>query len=306
MKAVFKPYLQVTKPVVVMANLVSVVAGFFMAAGSKGDATLLPAVLVGTGLVIASGCVFNNCIDRHADRLMARTRNRAMAKGQIPLKIAWLYATLLGTGGMLLLWVTTNQLSVAIAASGFAFYVPIYSLWLKRASVHSTLIGSLAGAAPPLIGYCAVNPRLDTGAIMLLLIFSLWQMPHAYALAIHRINDYIAAGFPVLPVCHGIPAARRQIIVYILAFTMAAALPTLGGYAGNRYLAMVLFAGIVWLGLAGWRGKADLGHWARRVFIFSIVSIFLLSMMMALDGRIPASGATFQRGHQWIGLLITN
>ena len=206
-------YLLVAKPGMVLGNLISAAAGFFLASKGRVDgAALSLATLIGISLVVASGCVFNNCVDRKIDRKMVRTRNRALAKGVISLKSPVSYATILGIAGMALLCAATNLLTVVITLAGLVIYVVVYSLYMKRSSVYSTLIGSLAGAAPPLAGYCAVTGSFDLGALILLSIFTLWQMPHCYAIAVYRLDDYTAAGIPVLPVKHGTACAAATCI----------------------------------------------------------------------------------------------
>ena len=180
-----KTYLQITKPGIVLGNLITAAAGFMLASKGHIDTALLFSMLMGLSLVIASGCVFNNCIDRNMDKKMIRTKHRALAQGLISPGAALLYGTLLGIAGMTLLFNTTNPLCGIIVLAGFIVYVVLYSLYLKPRSVHSTLIGSLAGAAPPLAGYCAVSNRFDTGALILLLIFGLWQMPHCWTKPLH-------------------------------------------------------------------------------------------------------------------------
>ena len=166
----------------------------------------------------------------------------------------------------------------------------VYSLYLKRNSVYGTLIGSLAGAAPPLAGYCAASNRFDLGALILLSIFSLWQMPHCYAIAIFRFDDYAAAAIPVLPVKQGMPAAKKHIVGYILAFMAAALMLTFGGYTGYRYLAVAAALGLSWLYMA-WSGyrTSDERLWAKKLFVFSILTIFVLSVMMSIDATVPAA-----------------
>ncbi len=283
-------YASVTKPWVVLGNLLSVAGGFFLAAKGRVDVRLLLCAMAGTGLVIASGCVFNNWIDRDIDRKMIRTRERVLAKGRMSPRAAVVFAVALGLAGLALLWTTVNGLCVVIVAAGLAIYVVAYSFLFKRRSVHGALIGSLAGAAPPLAGYCAAAGRFDLGAVILLAIFSLWQMPHALAIAVSRLDDYTAAAIPMLPVQRGIPAARKQIAVYILAFTAAALALNLGGYAGYRYLAAAMASGLVWLGIAWWGYRnTDHNRWAKRLFIFSIVNITILCAMMAVDVTIPST-----------------
>jgi protoheme IX farnesyltransferase len=290
MPEVVKNYLLVTKPGIILGNLITAAGGFFLASHGRIDVAALLSVVIGISLVVASGCVFNNCVDRSMDRQMIRTRNRVLARGRMSPKVAVLYASLLGIGGTVLLWAAANTLSVAIVLTGFAVYVGVYSLYLKRSSVYSTLIGSLAGAAPPLAGYCAVSNRFDMAAVILLSIFSLWQIPHSYAIAVFRFDDYAAAAIPVLPVKQGMPAAKRHIVGYILAFMAATLMLTVGGYTGYRYLAVAAALGLSWLFMA-WSGckTADDRLWAKRLFVFSIVNIFVLSIMMSIDFAVPAT-----------------
>lgn len=178
-----KQYLQVTKPGIIFGNLISVIGGFLLASKGVIDYPLFISTLLGVSLVVASGCVFNNYIDRDIDRIMERTKNRVLVKGLIDPKISLIYASILGIAGIVLLYAAANALAMQLAIIGFVVYVGVYSLYMKRKSVYGTLIGSLSGAAPPVIGYCAVTGQFDTGALILLLIFSLWQMPHSYAIA---------------------------------------------------------------------------------------------------------------------------
>ena len=284
MPEMVKNYLLVTKPGIILGNLVTAAGGFFLASRGRIEISVMMSALIGISLVVASGCVFNNCIDRSMDRKMTRTRNRILAQGLLSPRGAILYASLLGLAGITLLWAATNILSVAVVLAGFMIYVGLYSLYLKRHSVYGSLIGSLAGAAPPLAAYCAVRNRLDLGALILLLIFSLWQMPHCYAIAIFRLQDYTAAAIPVLPVKQGIPAAKRHIVGYILAFMAASLMLTFGGYTGCSYLAVVAILGLLWLhmALSGCKASDD-RLWAKKMLTFSILNIFALSVMMSID-----------------------
>ncbi|HCH7937303.1 TPA: protoheme IX farnesyltransferase [Providencia rettgeri] len=281
----FKQYLQVTKPGIIFGNLISVIGGFLLASKGSIDYPLFVATLLGVSLVVASGCVFNNYIDRDIDRIMERTKNRPLVKGLIDPKVSLIYATVLGIAGMLLLLVAANALAMLLAVIGFIVYVGVYSLYMKRKSVYGTLIGSLSGAAPPVIGYCAVTNEFDTGALILLLIFSLWQMPHSYAIAIFRFKDYKGANIPVLPVIKGISVAKTHIFLYILAFMVATLMLAISGYAGYKYLIVGAAVSLWWLGMAisGFKTENDDRVWARKLFIFSIVAITSLSVMMSVD-----------------------
>ncbi|MFA3759950.1 heme o synthase [Yersinia sp. 2544 StPb PI] len=285
-----KQYLQVTKPGIIFGNLISVVGGFLLASKGVIDYPLFLATLIGVSLVVASGCVFNNYIDRDIDSIMERTKNRVLVKGLIDPKVSLIYASVLGIVGMLLLYVAANLLAMMLAIIGFVIYVGVYSLYMKRKSVYGTLIGSLSGAAPPVIGYCAVTGQFDMGALILLLIFSLWQMPHSYAIAIFRFKDYQAANIPVLPVIKGISVTKNHITLYILAFMVATLMLTLSGYAGYKYLVVAAAVSVWWLGMAlrGYKATND-SVWARKLFVFSIIAITSLSVMMSVDFNVPSS-----------------
>ncbi|MBC8945502.1 MULTISPECIES: heme o synthase [Xenorhabdus] len=279
-----KQYLQVTKPGIIFGNLISAIGGFLLASKGVIDYPLFFATMVGVSLVVASGCVFNNYIDRDIDRIMERTKERVLVKGLIDPKISLIYASVLGIAGIVLLYVAANALAMQLALIGFVVYVGVYSLYMKRKSIYGTLVGSLSGAAPPVIGYCAVTGQFDTGALILLLIFSLWQMPHSYAIAIFRFKDYQTANIPVLPVIKGISVAKNHITLYILAFMVATLMLAISGYAGYKYLIVAAAVSIWWLGMALSGYKTTNDHiWARKLFVFSIVAIMSLSVMMSVD-----------------------
>jgi len=287
LSVMLKPYVSITKPGIIFGNLISVAGGFFLASQGSVDGMLFLATVIGIALVIASGCVFNNYIDRDIDRLMERTQGRVTVQGLISPGITLAYGSVLGIAGFLVLALGTNALATLFALLGFVVYVGLYSLYLKRHSVYGTLVGSLSGAAPPVVGYCAVSGQFDLGALTLLLIFCLWQMPHSYAIAIFRYQDYRAASIPVLPVTHGVRAAKHYIFWYILAFLGATLMLTLAGYAGYGYFAVAAAMGLYWLVMAlrGYRTGDD-RVWAKKVFIFSIFTITALSIMMSIDFQV--------------------
>lgn len=281
----FKYYFDVTKPGIIAGNLISVAGGFFLAARGEIDWALFLATVIGLSLVVASGCAINNCIDRDIDSRMQRTRNRVTVTGLLSPRAALLFGAALGVAGFVLLATCTNAVSVAFAALGFVVYVVIYSLYMKRHSVYGTLVGALSGAVPPVVGYCAVTGECDAGALILLLMFCLWQMPHSYAIAIFRYRDYEAAGIPVLPVAKGVATARLHIVLYIAAFTIATILLPLSGYTGIAFMAVACSTSFWWLlmALRGYRRDIEINRWARQVFVFSIFNITALSVAMALD-----------------------
>jgi protoheme IX farnesyltransferase len=238
-------------------------------------------------MVIGSACVFNNYIDRGIDRLMARTKSRALVTEAIPARRALIFASILGVGGFIVLAWFTHWLVVLIGLLAFIDYVIVYGI-SKRASVHGTIVGSLSGAAPILAGYVAVSNRVDTPAIILFIIMVLWQMPHFYAIAMYRAKDYAAASIPVLPVIHGLRAAKIQIIIYIIAYCVAVACLTLVGAAGYVYLGITLTAGVLWLGygLVSLRRTESI-RWARQMFFGSLLAGVLLSAGVAVGTILP-------------------
>ncbi len=234
-------------------------------------------------LVIASGCVFNNYIDRDIDQLMERTKNRVLVKGLMSLKVALLYGTILGISGFLILYWQTNLLTLSIAFVGWFIYVVIYSIGWKRKSTLGTTLGGIAGAVPPVVGYCAVTQRFDLGAILLFLILFFWQMPHFYAISIYRVKDFTRAKIPILPLIKNIRYTKISMLIYIVAFTITAALPSFFGYAGWVYLFTAAALGLAWLGIGLYDFNTQNDKaWARKMFSFSIINIMILCMMMAV------------------------
>lgn len=277
-------FILITKPGIVFGNLISVVGGFWLASRGRIDLELLLFTIVGVGLVIASGCVLNNRIDQELDRKMTRTQNRVLARGLMSPYVAVVFALILGVAGTTILVAATNLLCVSIVLAGLVIYAGVYSLCLKRRSLYAIVIGSIAGAAPPLAGYCAAGNHFDLGAILLLIIFALWQIPHSHAIALCHLSDFSAASLPVLPVIRGISATKKQIIAYIPAFTIAALMLTLTGYTGWWYLTAVIAVGAVWFyrACSGYKTMDD-RYWAKKMFIFSIIGIVVLNIMLVID-----------------------
>lgn len=277
-----KTYFLLTKPGIVIGNLITALGGFFLLSKELHNPWLLSTTLLGLGCVMASGCVFNNYIDRFADEKMERTKERALAKGEIPLKNALLFALSLILFGTLVLMYGTNFLTLLVALGGFFVYVVLYTIW-KYKTRHATLIGSIAGAAPPVVGYCAVSGRLDMGAFLLFLFLVLWQMPHFFSIALFRKEEYAAASIPVLPIARGVHRTKVQMLLYIVAFILSAALLTFAGYTGYAFLALSLLLGSAWLalGIRGFKAKSD-KVWAKQMFRFSLVVITFLCTLICV------------------------
>jgi protoheme IX farnesyltransferase len=285
----YRSYLKLTKPGIVLGNMISLSGGYFLASRSTINWSQLAIVLLSVALVIGSGCAINNVVDRDIDALMTRTRTRPMVSGEISTRAALLFAGLLGLSGFALLYQGTRCIvAVMLLLIGYIVYTGLYTLFFKRQSIHGTMVGSFSGAMPPVIGYCAASGRFDTAALILLITFCIWQMPHSYAIAIFRSSDYRAAAIPVYPLVRGTLAAKRHIIGYIIAFTCVATLLVPLGYAGAIYLLAALASGIswLWIGLGGLKTQDDI-LWARQLFFTSIAVVTILSIAMSIDRFSP-------------------
>ncbi len=278
-----KAYYLITKPGIIMGNVVTTAAGFLLASKGVIDWWVFLSALIGVILVVASACVFNNYLDREADSKMERTKNRPLVTGLIKGKNAIFFAAFLGIIGVAFLYLFTNTLTAILAVVGFLAYVILYGI-CKYRTVYGTVIGSISGALPPVIGYAAAVGRLDLAAFLLFLIVVLWQMPHFFAIAMYRFDDYFAALIPVLPVKKGIHRTKIHMLLYTIAFTIACSLLTVFGYTGNIYLIVSTLLGLAWLALCitGFKAPND-KLWARKMFLFSLVVISGLCTSLALD-----------------------
>lgn len=279
----YKDYLSLTKPGIILGNLISAAGGFFLGSRGYPDFELLVATLSGIAFIIGGACALNNGIDRDIDALMQRTRNRTLVKKRIPVMHAYLLGWTLALLGLFILILYTNLLTAAISGVGFVVYVGLYSLWLKR-SRYGTWVGSIAGAVPPLAAYCAASQQLDTAGIILFATYVLWQLPHAYAIAVLYREDYLRADIPVLPVVRGIAWTKKALPVYIGLFVFCALLLFFTRNTGVIYFAVVLVLGLHWM-RSTWRERMDTDNrrWARKSIGYSIVMVVALSLTMSMD-----------------------
>lgn len=284
---VAKAYYTLTKPGIIRGNLITAAGGFLLAARGVIDWRLFLYTLLGMAFVIASACVINNYIDRGIDAKMARTKTRASVTGNISYKNAMIFAAALGIMGVITLSLKVSILALSLAVLGFVVYVAAYGL-AKRRSVYGTEVGAVAGAVPITVGYVAAAGVLDIGAAILFMILFIWQMPHFYAIAMFRFDDYKSAGLPVMPVKKGMHTTKLYIVAYVLAFTFTATLLTIFGYAGTLYLLGMIALGGVWLviGLQGFTANND-AEWARKMFRFSLIVIALFSVLISIDFILP-------------------
>jgi len=284
-----KNYVVITKPGIITGNLISTSAGFFLAAKSEpASVFLFFNTLVSVALVIGSGCVINNIFDRDIDKKMSRTKNRPLVVGDINVDHAFVYALILLLIGTALLYQATNPLSAVIVLLGYIFYVFFYTMWYKRTSVYGTLVGSLSGAVPPLVGYLAVTNYISLEAVLLFLLFCVWQMPHSYAIAMFRMQDYADAGIPVLPIEKGIEKARKHMMAYVIVFNLIAFLLYLFGHTGYEYLIVSAGVCFMWTRVTFGRMNSDnYIEWSKSVFKMSLVVVMGVSAVLGLE-LIPA------------------
>ena len=289
-----KKYLFLTKPGILFGNFVTTLGGFFLAAQGSVDFLLLLITLIGTTLVVASGCVINNVIDQDIDQKMQRTKNRAMVTKTISPAIALAYAAVLGVIGFAILWFWVNAYAFLFAVLGFVVYVLFYSLWTKRTTIHQTVIGSISGASPPVIGYTAVSHEFDMAALLIFIGYALWQMPHSWAIAIYRFDDYKNAGIPILPVARSILRTKIESLIYVVLFTIAMNALFVYGYANWLYLVILNALCIYWfyIGVLGFKAEND-QLWAKRFFLFSVILITVISICFSFTSTAPSTKIVF-------------
>jgi heme o synthase len=279
----WRDFLELTKPKVSLLIVFTAIVGMVLA--SPGMVPL-PALIFGTlGIALASGsaAAFNHVLDRRIDEQMARTRRRPLPTGHLQKRHAVIFATILGLASMLILAPLVNPLTAALTFCSLIGYAMIYTMWLKRATPQNIVIGGAAGAAPPILGWAAVTNSIDPHALLLFLIIFTWTPPHFWALAIARRDDYAKVGIPMLPVTHGIPYTRLQIVLYTILLVLSTLLPYLTGMSGLIYLASViaLNARFLYFVIALNRGLRP--ELPIRTFRFSITYLMLLFAALIVD-----------------------
>ncbi|HXS15178.1 MAG TPA: heme o synthase, partial [Candidatus Saccharimonadales bacterium] len=224
---------------------------------------------IASGMIAA--CIVNNYIDRGIDSKMERTKSRALVTGAISPKYAIFLAVGFAILSVVLFVLFTNLLTLIVGAVGLFVYLVLYSI-LKRRSSWSTLIGSIPGAVVPVAGYTAFAGRFDLGATLLFLLLVFWQMPHFYAIALYRREEYRNAHLPVLPVAAGVTVTKAHILFYCIAFAVVAYLLSLTGYTGKIYLIGMLILSVGWIfyATAGYF-EENVDLWARKMFFLSLL-----------------------------------
>jgi protoheme IX farnesyltransferase len=275
-------FIELLKPRVMSLVVFSGFAGLMVAPGNLHPVLATVAVLciaVGAG---ASGAI-NMWYDRDIDAIMQRTRKRPIPAGRVDPQEAVSFGIVLAIGAVTLMALAVNWLAAGLLAFTIAFYVFVYTMWLKRRTPQNIVIGGAAGAFPPMIGWAAVTGEISLASVALFLLIFMWTPPHFWALALYRTGDYAKAGVPMLPVVAGARATKAQMLVYtILLFPLALA-PWALGLTGAVYAAAAVLLGLLFI-LAAVRVWFDSGERAaRQMFAFSILYLFLLFTLMIVD-----------------------
>ncbi|WP_305810947.1 heme o synthase [Photobacterium leiognathi] len=280
--ALWRDYLTMTKPKVVAMLLLTALVGMCLAVQGIPPADAVILGLAGIGLQSAAAAAFNHVLDRRFDAQMARTYHRPLAKGRVETWKAVVFATSLMLIGFALLMML-NALTAWLTMASLVGYALIYTVWLKHATPQNIVIGGLAGAAPPLLGWTAVTGQLDPHAFLLVMLVFAWTPPHFWALAIHRRDDYAKAGIPMLPVTHGIEYTKTMVLLYTLILFAVGLLPWLTGMSGWLYL---VGSSVLNLGFIGYALKlkfADSEGHAWATFKYSIWHLLALFVVLLAD-----------------------
>jgi heme o synthase len=279
-----KDFLALIKVGIVNSNAMTTFTGVWLALHFSGarfldNIDLILATLIGSSLIVAGSCSLNNYIDRDIDHLMERTKGRPTVTGRVqPGKVALMSFLLIGIGTAFLF--TTTITAAVIGLIGVFSYVVLYTMWSKRQYVSNTIVGSISGAVPPLIGWAAVDANLDVMAWMLFAIVFVWQPPHFYALAMRRVEEYRAAGIPMLPVVKGFKATKRSIFLWVAALLP---LPFFLPELGMPFLVLATVLNVGWLALGVYLLKLkDDMKWAKLMFVYSLQYLTVMFVAMVI------------------------
>tara|TARA_R110002110_G_scaffold333755_2_gene544711 strand:+ start:290779 stop:291687 length:909 start_codon:yes stop_codon:yes gene_type:complete len=282
-KATWRDYKELTKPNVVLLMILTSVIGMFMAV--PGMVPLDALILGNLGIALCAGAAaaVNHLVDQRVDQRMARTSKRPVAQGRVGPLQASLFALVLGGLGMAILLIWVNALTAWLTFASLLGYAVVYTMFLKRATPQNIVIGGLAGAAPPLLGWTAVTGEIHGHALLLVLIIFAWTPPHFWALAIHRKDEYAAVDIPMLPVTHGDAFTRLHILLYTIIMFLITLLPFVTRLSGPLYLlgAVVLGAGFLYWAVELMRNRNPKAP--METFKYSIVYLMALFVIMLAD-----------------------
>ncbi len=277
-------YVRLTKPRVISLLLVTSFCAMVVADRGMPDGWLVLWTLLGGYLSAGGANAINQYVDRDIDAMMRRTNGRPVVAGRMTPRHALGFGVTLGLVSFVGMGLLVNWLASALALAGLLLYVFLYTLWLKRTTIHNIVIGGASGAIPPLVGWAAVTGEVSLAAVLMFAIVFYWTPPHFWALALILRRDYTAAGVPMLPVVYGEEATRRQVLVWTLVLVGVTLLPVVTGDRGAIYgwSAGALGALFVAHGVALIR-QGEQGPWARRTFTYSLLYLALLFLAMVID-----------------------
>jgi len=282
-RALWRDYLELTKPRVVALMILTTLVGMFLAIDGMVSLQILLWGNIGIALCAGSAAVINHVVDQRIDTLMRRTKNRPVAQGRIQHWQALLFSLVIGLAGMGLLFYFVNALTAWLTFGALIGYAIIYTMVLKRATPQNIVIGGLAGAAPPLLGWTAVTNQVDPDALLLVLIIFAWTPPHFWALAIARHEDYAKADIPMLPVTHGEKYTRLHILLYTIIMIVVTVLPWTTRMFDWIYLSGALLLGAGFLYWSIRIMNANDKKAPMETFKYSIIYLFALFVVMLVD-----------------------
>ena len=288
MPAIARQYLELTKPRVVALIVFTAIIGMLLAVPGLPPLRESIAGFVGIWLAAASAAAVNHLIDQRIDRIMTRTAHRPLATGALAPAQVLAFAVALGALSMTILIAFVNPLTAALTFASMIGYAIVYTAWLKRATPQNIVIGGVAGAAPPLLGWAAVTNQVHPYALLLVLIIFVWTPPHFWALAIFRRDDYSRAQVPMLPVTHGVEYTRWHVLLYTVLLVIVTVLPYLTGMSGMFYLGGALVLGAGFLHYAYVLLDPPNERFAMRVFNYSIIYLMALFAFMLIDHYVDA------------------
>ena len=280
----WRDYFDLCKPKVVLLLLLTSVVGVVLAS-PPGQISLFVLIMstIGIGLGSAAGAAINQIVERESDARMARTENRPLPQGRVTQQNAFIFAVLLAVASIFVLTAWINVLTAVLTFASMIGYAVIYTMYLKKATPQNIVIGGLAGATPPLLGWTSVTDAIDPYGVMLVLIIYTWTPPHFWALAIHRRDDYAKVNLPMLPVTHGIQFTKYSILGYTILMFIATLLPYLTYMRGEFYLVSAVLLGLYFFYKVFMLMFSERKNAAISTFVYSINYLMLLFVAMVID-----------------------
>ena len=283
-RASWRDYYDLCKPRVIVLLVITAMVGVLLAS-PVGELSIFILVVssIGIGLGSAAGAVINQIVERESDAKMARTEGRPLPQGRVEQNNAFIFALLLAAGSVFILTAWINVLTAVLTFASMIGYAVVYTMYLKKATPQNIVIGGLAGAMPPLLGWVAVTNSIDPQGLILVLIIYTWTPPHFWALAIHRRDDYAKVNLPMLPVTHGIEFTKYSILGYTIIMIMVTLLPYLIFMSGWIYLVCSTLLNIYFLYMVLVLMFSKKENAAMKTFVYSINYLLLLFVSMVVD-----------------------